>query len=623
MPTTDRAPTSRYSVLIVDDEPAIRDSLEMLTAAEYQVHAACSVRDALDAMSDFMPDVILLDLCMLETNGIEGLRQIRQFDADVSVVIVSGYGSSEMIQEAMRCGATDYIGKPFDLAEFRETIEINVEQTQRMRRRHSASEPPADRHVASQLVPGADDVALLPELGRELCHDLANNLTTVKVPMQVIAEFMEKQGGGEGVDGLQQLLNSGLKQLDRCLEIIEKFDAKTSVIGESRRTRVALDEVLNDILEVSRLKITESRVSIELMSHLQQCTIEGDRIQLFRALNNIADNALEAMHETGGNLEIGCAAKGKFIEVTIADDGPGMLPERLAKIFQSQYTTKARESAGLGLSIAKRLIDYHEGDIKVRSVAGKGTTFTVQFPAAPTGKLSAMKPVATDCSKVAVLYVDDEEKSLKEFKEMFGEGFPVLTAASGRDGLQLLQDNEDIGVVIADQQMPEEGGVELLEECRLLRPDVVRILATGYSDIEIIVEAVNARRVYHCVAKPWDLRQLKRTLMQAREHFGDTPESGDCAERSAQFYHDLLIANLYRALQSITMTMNHQINNSMVPIKLFFDLLPGKLKEAGIDIDALADHAFWQDLHKNAQNEMLRISDNLRDLRNAIQLPVS
>ena len=623
MPTTDRAPTSRYSVLIVDDEPAIRDSLEMLTAAEYQVHAACSVRGALDAMSDFMPDVILLDLCMLETNGIEGLRQIRQCDADVSVVIISGYGSDEMIQEAMRSGATDYIGKPFDLAEFREKIEINVEKTQRMRRRHSAGEPPADRHVASRQVAGADDVALLPELGRELCHDLANNLTTVKVPMQVIAEFMEKQGGGETVDGLQKLLNSGLEQLDRCLEIIEKFDAKNSVIGESRRTRVALDEVLNDVLEVSRLKIRESRVAVELTAHLQACTIEGDRIQLFRALNNIAVNALEAMQETGGNLEISCNAKGKFSEVRIADDGPGIPADRLSKIFKSQYTTKERSPAGLGLSIAKRVIDDHEGDIQVSSVAGKGTTFTIQLPGAPTGKLSAMEPAAIACSKVAVLYVDDEEKPLKEFKEMLGEEFPVLTAASGRDGLQLLQDNEDVGVVIVDQQMPEEGGAELLEKCRLLRPDVVRILATGYSDIEIIIEAVNARRVYHCVAKPWDLPQLKRTLLQARQHFVDIAENGDCAERSTQLYHDLLIASLHRALQSITMTMNHQINNSMVPIKLFFDLLSGKLKEAGIDIVALADNAFWQDLHKNAQNEMLRISDNLRDLRNAIQLPKS
>ncbi|MDP7398437.1 MAG: response regulator [Lentisphaeria bacterium] len=622
MPTTDREPTSRYNVLIVDDEPAIRDSLEMLTAAEYQVHAACSVRGALDAMSDFMPDVILLDLCMLGTSGIDGLRQIRQFDADVSVVIVSGYGSGEMIQEAMRCGATGYIGKPFDLTEFRETIEANVEQTQRLRRRHAASEPPADLHQAPRPVAGAGDVALLPELGRELCHDLANNLTTVKVPMQLIAEFMEKQGGGEGVDGLRRLLNSGLKQLDCCLEIIEKFDEKTSVIGESRRTCVVLDELLNDILEVSRLKVTESRVSIELTSHLQQCTIEGDRIQLFRALNNIVVNALEAMHETGGNLEIGCAAKGELIEVTIADDGPGMPPERLARIFQSQYTSKAR-SAGLGLSIAKRVIDHHEGDIKVRSVAGKGTTFTVQFPATPAGKPGAMEPAASDCSQVAVLYVAAEEKALKEFKEMLGDEFRVLAAASGRDGLQLLQDNGDIGVVIADQQLPEKGGIELLEQCRLRRPNAVRILATAHSDIEIIVESVNARRVCHCVAKPWNLPQLKGTLTQARQHFVDIAESDDVARRSAQFYHDLLIASMHRALQSITMTMNHQINNSLVPIKLFFDLLPGKLKEEGIDIDALADHAFWQDLYKNAQNEMLSIADNLRDLRNSIQLPKS
>ena len=233
-----------------------------------------------------------------------------------------------------------------------------------------------------------------------------------------------------------------------------------------------------------------------------------------------------------------------------------------------------------------------------------------------------MTTPTTDYTHHAILYVDDEQQSLEYFKAVFAQKFKVITAASAAEGLEILQDESiDIGVVISDQRMPGESGIELLEKCQDLRPNVIRILATAYSDIEIIVEAVNTGRIYHYVTKPWELPQLERILEQGLDHYIEAIGTEQTAEQSRQFYYDLLIANLRRALQSIAMSMNHHINNSMVPIKLFIDLLPGKLQEEGVDMAELKDTAFWQELHSNAQSEMLSISDNLRDLRNAIQLP--
>jgi two-component system probable response regulator PhcQ len=97
-----------------------------------------------------------------------------------------------------------------------------------------------------------------------------------------------------------------------------------------------------------------------------------------------------------------------------------------------------------------------------------------------------------DYKKYAVLYVDDEEKSLKYFARAFEDHFRVLTATNAQDGLKLIeQHGEDIGVLMTDQRMPGEKGVWLLEKARQMHPRTIRILATAYSDMEAAISAVN------------------------------------------------------------------------------------------------------------------------------------
>src|SRR2546426_11157877 len=97
-----------------------------------------------------------------------------------------------------------------------------------------------------------------------------------------------------------------------------------------------------------------------------------------------------------------------------------------------------------------------------------------------------------DYKKHAILYVDDEEKSLKAFTRAFSEQFRILTAANAQDGLKLLEAHAaEIGLLMTDQRMPGEKGVWLLERARTLNPGIVRILATAYSDLEAAINAVN------------------------------------------------------------------------------------------------------------------------------------
>src|SRR5215207_6640014 len=125
-----------------------------------------------------------------------------------------------------------------------------------------------------------------------------------------------------------------------------------------------------------------------------------------------------------------------------------------------------------------------------------------------------------DYRKYAILYVDDEEKSLKYFARAFEDQFQILTASSAQEGLKTLEENQDrIGILMTDQRMPGEKGTWLLEKARQLRPRIVRILATAFSDMDAAIAAVNTGAIYKYVTKPWDPPQLESTLKRGLEFF--------------------------------------------------------------------------------------------------------
>ena len=128
-----------------------------------------------------------------------------------------------------------------------------------------------------------------------------------------------------------------------------------------------------------------------------------------------------------------------------------------------------------------------------------------------------------DYQKSAILYVDDEEMLLKFFHRAFGKKFRVLTATNAAEGYRLLeQHRNEIGLVMTDQRMPGEKGVQFLERARQLHPRAIRILTTAYSDFDVAIEAVNSGAIYKYITKPWDIPQLEVTLRRALETCGES-----------------------------------------------------------------------------------------------------
>ncbi len=117
---------------------------------------------------------------------------------------------------------------------------------------------------------------------------------------------------------------------------------------------------------------------------------------------------------------------------------------------------------------------------------------------------------------VGVLYVDDEINNLNSFKATFRRDFEVFTAISAKEGRKILDSNE-IGVIITDHRMPVMTGIEFLESIINIYPDTIRILLTGFADINAVMDAINRGQVYKYIVKPWQNDELKMYISNAME----------------------------------------------------------------------------------------------------------
>src|SRR5205814_10023277 len=227
-----------------------------------------------------------------------------------------------------------------------------------------------------------------------------------------------------------------------------------------------------------------------------------------------------------------------------------------------------------------------------------------------------------DYKKFAVLYVDDEEKSLKYFVRAFEDQFRILTATNAQDGLRLLEKHKDeIGLLMTDQRMPGEKGVWLLEKSRQLRPRIIRILATAYSDMEAAIAAVNTGAIYKYVTKPWDPPQLENTLKRGLEFFMVQNERDQLLREKMSVPHTMMIADRIVSLGLLAAGLSHHIRSALVAVKTFLDLAPAKMAEEKVDMNGLRNPDFWNEYYRNVQGQIGKINNMLKDLWTASEKP--
>jgi two-component system probable response regulator PhcQ len=223
--------------------------------------------------------------------------------------------------------------------------------------------------------------------------------------------------------------------------------------------------------------------------------------------------------------------------------------------------------------------------------------------------------------RFAILYVDDEEKSLANFSRAFGDQFYIFTAASAQDGLKLLEQHADEIGLLMNQRMPGEKGVWLLERARKLRPHMIRILVTAYADMDAAIDAVNSGAIYKYVSKPWDPPQLEQTLMRGLEFFMVRLERDQLLREKMSVIRNMMIADRIVSLGLLAAGLSHHIRNSLVAVKTFLDLAPVKMAEEKSAMKGLRNPDFWKEYHQNVQSQIEKINGLLKDLGTASGTP--
>ena len=225
-----------------------------------------------------------------------------------------------------------------------------------------------------------------------------------------------------------------------------------------------------------------------------------------------------------------------------------------------------------------------------------------------------------DYKNCAILYVDDEEMSLKFFHRAFGKKFRVLTAASAVEGYRLLeQHRNEIGLLMTDQRMPGEKGVQFLERARQLHPRAIRILTTAYSELDVAIEAVNSGAIYKYVTKPWDIPQLRVTLQRALEFFIVQRERDVLLKEKLSALQKMMVTDRVFSLEILAARMGHYVRNPLVAVRTFLDLVPQKLLEEKGDAEHTHNPNFWKEFYEQTQAEIRRITELLADLVTATE----
>ncbi len=221
-----------------------------------------------------------------------------------------------------------------------------------------------------------------------------------------------------------------------------------------------------------------------------------------------------------------------------------------------------------------------------------------------------------DYKRFAILYVDDEEKSLKYFTRAFSETFRIFTANNAQEGYRLLEDHQDeIGVVMTDQRMPGEQGVQFLERARRLRPQIIRILATAFADLDAAISAVNSGAIYKYVTKPWDPTELETTLKRCLEFFSVQVERDLLLREKLSVLHRLLITDRVLSLGVVASGLSHHVRNALDAVGTFLELAPSVARAESVDLDRLRDPSFWDTMHRRVHDRLKFILSLLDDLK--------
>ncbi|MEW6616455.1 MAG: response regulator [Thermodesulfobacteriota bacterium] len=377
------------NILIVDDELGPRESLKMILKPISNVYTAENGEEALEFIKQKPVNLVTLDLKMPGIPGIEVLKEIKGYNPDIEVIIITGYGSLNTAVEALKYGALDYINKPFNIPQVEgavkkgvkrykinilsrmltQTLNISKEEMQGVIKM-------GDTQLEMQLL-YTEKLTVLGKLTPKIAHEINNHLQIIYGMAQ---HGLMKTKRGDVFNKYFESIFTEAGKIDHITQELMKYGRPPERKEDMINVQKILDYSLNLLKDFGETK----RFHVRRFYRDALPLIKGNKFQLEQVFINIIINASHAVEKTTNKeliVETDLSSDGHSIEVTISDTGCGIKEENLEKIFSPFFTTKEGEKGkGLGLSIVKTFVEKHQGRIEVKSKLDKGTSFKIILP---------------------------------------------------------------------------------------------------------------------------------------------------------------------------------------------------------------------------------------------------
>jgi two-component system, sensor histidine kinase and response regulator len=385
------------TLLIVDDEPGPRESLRIVFKDRYQCVIATCGREGIEYARTHVVDAAILDIKMPDLSGVEVLRELKEIDPDIECVMLTGYETIETARAAVRYGAADYLNKPFDVFSVREVLDKCMKRRQ--------EKLAAEENVRTLEQTNADLGQELAQLNRAVeagvlsagvVHEMNNPLAIIAGYADLLGRDLASLGTAdqETTQHVRQRLASIQREIDRCKDIARRF-LNFSRGPQDAQEIVGAQRLLEDAASLIKAHPANHGAEIAFTVEEPDPQLKVNPAEILQVLINLGVNALHAMNGSG-TLKLSAAratslpAEWAFrseifdpqkplVKLSVADNGSGIAPENISKIFQPYFTSK-KEGTGLGLAITCELVARYGGAIDVRSTISLGTTFSVYLP---------------------------------------------------------------------------------------------------------------------------------------------------------------------------------------------------------------------------------------------------
>lgn len=380
---------NRPKALVADDEPDMLRFLKSQLVEDFEVLEAVDGQQAIEKASQFLPDIILLDMMMPEKDGLQACREIRERTStqSIPIILLTARADEETKMASLEAGASDFLTKPFSTTELHVRIRNLVESHQyqgKLSKQNQALESTIEqlKETEMQLVQ-TEKLASLGRMSAGIIHEINNPLnfaTTGLYTLRNKGKHLAPEQREEFAEVLKDV-EDGIKRVKTIVSDLRMF---------SHPNTEQLDQVQVSQVVASSLRFVSGewhdRIEIENTVPETQ-TIFANKNKLIHVITNLLQNAADAMKgKTYVNerpkITISGRVENGLSILSIRDNGPGIDSEHLDKIFDPFFTTKdVGEGMGLGLSICYRIVQECEGRIVVKTEVGKFCEFALEFPA--------------------------------------------------------------------------------------------------------------------------------------------------------------------------------------------------------------------------------------------------